>query len=40
VQEAGILVECVSFTLGHRLFMAVEKVFEFYGSRPWVAGFV
>jgi hypothetical protein len=40
VQEAGIMVECVSFTLGHHLFMAVEKVFEFYRSQLLVAGFV
>jgi hypothetical protein len=40
VQEAGIMVEGVSFTLGHHLYMAVEKVFEFYGSRLLVAGFV
>lgn len=40
MQEAGIFVECVSVTLGHHLFMAVKKVFEFYTSRPSVAGFV
>ena len=40
MQEAGIMVECVSFTLGHHLFIAVEKVFEFYRSQLLVAGFV